>query len=395
VATFQPIVEVDETVELVIGNDGQYMFDFNDATATLNGEIYEAGTAITTPGQYELIITFINGRLMTYVFTIEDPQSNVQNDMVWLWWASVVANAVLVGLLLLSKNQKQFVSFVLDKDSRQVKIKHDQKGIESPYRSEEIPTQFLGWFFGNQRVDLLTWIVVPNAILVAGISSDSPGTNTEKMNVIEPLVVEENEDKDFDLNDDASLTFSFSSLGIDTFYQRLTDPCKLEFASMFMQAGSLVKLSTILYREGYDNTNFFGHVLKSLRPHRRQISLPLMQAIHDEMLSLTKANPSEQTRVNNAMLVYYYFRRKDVAFLLETIVRAYRDIQLHREVLKSENSFVFSYKRLAIALEKSKRYQEAIQIVKEAIAKGLTDKTVGEYPKRLARLQSLLKSSEG
>jgi hypothetical protein len=370
------------------------MFDFNDATATLNGEIYEAGTAITTPGQYELIITFINGRLMTYVFTIEEPQSTVQNDMAWLWWASVVANAVLVGLLLLSKNQKQFVSFVLDKDSRQVKIKQDQKGIESPYRSEEIPAQFLGWFFGNQRVDLLTWIVVPNAILVAEVSSDSPGTNTEKMNIIEPLVVQDDEDKDFDLNDDASLTFSFSSLGIDTFYQRLTDPCKVEFASMFMQAGSLVKLGTILYRDGYDNTNFFGQVLKSLRPHRWQISLPLMQAIHDEMLSLTKANPSEQTRVNNAMLVYYYFRRKDGAFLEETIVRAYRDIQLHREVLKSENSFVFSYKRLAIALEKSKRYQEAIQIVEEAIAKGLTDKTVGEYPKRLARLQSRLKSSE-
>ena len=388
VAIFELVEEIDGRFDLEVNKDGHYEFTFVDGTATLNGEVYESGTKITAPGSYELIITFADGRVVTYGFTIEAVASPSPVFSWWLWALLFINFLIFAWWLLWLLAKQHRVQFVVETTSRQQTFRHRQVIKDLPYQPTELPEGFQGWMEQGQRIDLSQYEVNKDTVLIAQISPTNPLPNTD-LRVNEPTF-EESENEDFDLNDDASLTFSFTALGIDTFYQRLTDPLKVEFASMFMEHGSHVRLGTILYRDGFDNTNFFGQILKAMRPHRKGLSLDLMKAIHEEMLRLTAANPHEQTRVNSAMLVYYYFRRKEAGFLEETITRAYVDIQLHRDVLKTEGGFVFSYKRLAIALEKATRYQEAITIVEEALAKGYLDKTVGEYPKRLARIKRRL-----
>jgi DNA polymerase-3 subunit beta len=82
------------------------------------------------------------------------------------------------------------------------------------------------------------------------------------------------------------------------------------------------------------------------------------------------------------------YRRKDAGFLVFTSEVCQQDINLHRHELKTKEAFVFSYKRYAIILEKQKKYKEAVELVKEAMSLKLSDRTVGEYAKRLERIQA-------
>jgi len=65
---------------------------------------------------------------------------------------------------------------------------------------------------------------------------------------------------------------------------------------------------------------------------------------------------------------------------------AREDIKLHQTVFQSQNTYVYSYTRLAIILEKKKLFQEALSLIEEALRLNLDDKTVNGYKGRKIRV---------
>ena len=135
-------------------------------------------------------------------------------------------------------------------------------------------------------------------------------------------------------------------------------------------------------REEFDRYYVFNH----LYTYRKLISSGLISVLTEELIRLAEGNPKIQTILYEIATRTSYFRRKDVAYLSLAEDYSTRDIQLHRTVFKSSNTYVYSYTRLAIILEKKKRFADALTLVEEALRLNLTDKTVNGYAGRRVRI---------
>ena len=174
------------------------------------------------------------------------------------------------------------------------------------------------------------------------------------------------------------------------FYERLTDVEKTEFRSYFMDEGPNRLTKDIVYTLNGNNDMFFTKVFNYIYRYRKLITLSLLNKIYQELLSFTNSDAETQTIINELAIRVAYFRRKDPAYLEVSYQWSTQDVKLHRTTLDSKNKFVYSFTRLAIILEKKKLFKDAIELVNDAMIRGLNDKTKTGYNGRLVRLNKKL-----
>lgn len=174
------------------------------------------------------------------------------------------------------------------------------------------------------------------------------------------------------------------------FYDRLTDAEKTEFRSYFMDEGPNRLTKDIVYIIDGNNDMFFTKVFNYIYRYRKLITLSLLNKIYQELLSFTNSDAETQTIINELAIRVSYFRRKDPAYLEVSYQWSNDDVKLHRTTLDSKDKFVYSFTRLAIILEKKKLFKEAIELVNDAMKRGLNDKTKTGYNGRLVRLNKKL-----
>jgi hypothetical protein len=174
------------------------------------------------------------------------------------------------------------------------------------------------------------------------------------------------------------------------FYERLTDVEKTEFRIYFMDEGPNRLTKDIVYTLNGNNDMFFTKVFNYIYRYRKLITLSLLNKIYQELLSFTNSDAETQTIINELAIRVAYFRRKDPAYLEVSYQWSTQDVKLHRTTLDSKDKFVYSFTRLAIILEKKKLFKEAIELVNDAMRRGLNDKTKTGYNGRLIRLNKKL-----
>lgn len=100
----------------------------------------------------------------------------------------------------------------------------------------------------------------------------------------------------------------------------------------------------------------------------------------------------------------YYYKLRDIRpdALQKVEVYCLKDIALYPKYipLLEEQSqaqakpYIMAFKRLAIMYEKSSRYEDAIEICRQAMKHGLTDGTKSGYSGRISRLENKMKSNK-
>jgi tetratricopeptide (TPR) repeat protein len=174
------------------------------------------------------------------------------------------------------------------------------------------------------------------------------------------------------------------------FYDRLSEQEKVEFRSYFMEEGPNRLTKDIVYSIDGNNDMFFTKVFNYIYRYRKLITLSLLNKIYQELLSFTNSDAETQTIINELAIRVSYFRRKDPAYLEVSYQWSHDDVKLHRTTLNSKDTYVYSFTRLAIILEKKKLFKEAIELVNDAMKRGLNDKTKTGYNGRLVRLNKKL-----
>ncbi len=194
----------------------------------------------------------------------------------------------------------------------------------------------------------------------------------------EPAVEEEDEAKSVDL--------SKVTLKKTAFYESLTPVLKAEFDRLFVLEGQDHVVKSLQFNPGKDNNVFFQNVFNQLYAYRKLISFGLLTALYEELTQLLAGQPSLVTAVNEATIRIMFYRRKEAIFLEQCEALCQEDIALHLDVLKTRSGFVYSFKRLAILLEKQGLYEDAIAMCDRAINLNLDDKTQGGYRGRKERI---------
>jgi hypothetical protein len=202
----------------------------------------------------------------------------------------------------------------------------------------------------------------------------------EKVDAEEPQ--EKEEEVDFTNVEIFSQTLNINL----NFYESLTPALREEFDRYYVLEHEQHLVKTLVYIPKGDNQAFFKYVFNHLYTYRKLISSGLISVLTEELIRLAEGNPKIQTILYEIATRTAYFRRKDVAYLSLAEDYATRDIQLHRTVFKSSNVYVYSYTRLAIILEKKKRFTDALTLVDEALRLNLSDKTVNGYAGRRVRI---------
>ena len=174
------------------------------------------------------------------------------------------------------------------------------------------------------------------------------------------------------------------------FYNRLTPALQTEFSNLFIKEGSPKMIPEVSFVIGQTNQAFFDKVFNFIFRLRKTLSLGLLTAMVEEGLRLADQDAATKTNINEAGIRVAYARRSNPNYLKYAEKLAREDIALHQTILKTKNTYVYSVKRLAIILEKREAIDEAITLVKSALANGLKDQTIGEYRERLLRLQAQL-----
>lgn len=240
---------------------------------------------------------------------------------------------------------------------------------------------------------IFIWVVIGviSVLTMEGILAIWPWTLLKpiflKQNPTQPV----NQDKEAEAEDedDAMTKVAFFSTPIvenKEFYQSLTVQEQAEFAELFIKDSPKHLEKSLQYQIGGDNTGFFSTVFNSIFKYRKIISLSLLVKIYQELIRLAGESWPSVTLLNEAMIRTAYARRKDADFLKQALVVSQADVLLQQQKLNPKHTFVYSYKRLAIILEKQKAYDQALHLVEDALKRHLTDKTVGEYAGRKARL---------
>ena len=202
----------------------------------------------------------------------------------------------------------------------------------------------------------------------------------EKADAAEPQ--EKEEEVDFTNVEIFSKTLNINL----NFYESLTPALREEFDRYYVLDHEQHLVKTLVYTPKGDNQAFFKYVFNHLYTYRKLISSGLISVLTEELIRLAEGNPKIQTILYEIATRTSYFRRKDVAYLSLAEDYSTRDIQLHRTVFKSSNTYVYSYTRLAIILEKKKRFADALALVEEALRLNLSDKTVNGYAGRRVRI---------
>jgi tetratricopeptide (TPR) repeat protein len=140
------------------------------------------------------------------------------------------------------------------------------------------------------------------------------------------------------------------------------------------------------FNPGKDNQAFFQNVFNQLYAYRKLISFDLLVALYDELSQQLGEQPSVLTAINEATIRIMFYRRKESIFLEQCETLCQEDIALHLDVLKTRSGFVYSFKRLAILLEKQGMFDDAIAMCDRAINLNLDDKTQGGYRGRRERI---------
>jgi hypothetical protein len=175
-----------------------------------------------------------------------------------------------------------------------------------------------------------------------------------------------------------------------TWYASLTEAEKAEFRSYFVDDVETHLVKDLVYKLNGNNDAFFEKVFNYIYAYRKLISASLLQKLTDELLFFAENDAEVQTLVYEAATRVAYFRRKDKAMLAYAEQLARLDVALQQNVLKAKNTYVYSFTRLAIILERKGDTKEALALVEDALARKLTDRTKTGYEGRKLRLQKRL-----
>ncbi len=173
------------------------------------------------------------------------------------------------------------------------------------------------------------------------------------------------------------------------FYETLTPEEQTEFRQYFIDETPQHLVKELTYQVGQMNETFFMDVYRYLYRYRKLISLNLLNKLTDYGTKLAVKQPQAQSLIYDVATKISYARRMDPLFLKNAIHYARQDIALQRNVLKPRKTFVYSFYRLSIILEKQKELKEALVLVNEAIARELSDRTKGGFERRKTRLLNL------
>jgi hypothetical protein len=171
-----------------------------------------------------------------------------------------------------------------------------------------------------------------------------------------------------------------------TFYTGLSDSLKTEFKALFVEDGPQKLVSELRYVINGQNDGFFEKVFNYVYQYRKVISLGLLQALTDELLTLADNDPNIQTILYEAAIRVAYFRRKDKAFLNQAEQWAKLDVALHQNQLRTRNQAIYSFTRLAIILERKGQIKEALDLVETSIKIGVKETTKTGLAGRKERL---------
>ena len=199
-------------------------------------------------------------------------------------------------------------------------------------------------------------------------------------------VEEEDEAKTVDL--------SKVTLKKTNFYESLSASLKKEFDRYFVLEGTDHLVKGLQFNPGKDNQAFFQNVFNQLYAYRKLISFDLLVALYEELSQQLGEQPSVLTAINEATIRIMFYRRKESIFLEQCETLCQEDIALHLDVLKTRSGFVYSFKRLAILLEKQGLYDDAIAMCDRAINLNLDDKTQGGYRGRRERITKRQQSTK-
>lgn len=172
------------------------------------------------------------------------------------------------------------------------------------------------------------------------------------------------------------------------FYGRLSSGLQQEFSNIFIKEGTPRLIPEVTFVQGQSNQAFFGQVFNFIFRLRKVLSLGLLTAMVEEGLRLADQDAASKSNIYEAGIRIAYARRSNASFLQYAEKLSREDVVLHQRVLQTKNQYVYSVKRLAIILEKKQAFEDAIQLVNDALERGLKDQTIGEYADRLARLQA-------
>jgi tetratricopeptide (TPR) repeat protein len=191
------------------------------------------------------------------------------------------------------------------------------------------------------------------------------------------------------------LDFSKVTFTKTSFYESLTDTLRKEFDRLFIDEGVDHVAKTLLFIRGEANEVFFTNVFNQIYKYRRLISFDLLLALHEELTTQAQNTPALVSSINEAAIRVLFYRRKDGIFLEKCEELCQEDIALHLDVLKTRSGFVYSFKRLAILLERQGLYEDAIAMCDRAIALRLDDMTKGNYAGRKERLRKRIDNRKG
>lgn len=183
-----------------------------------------------------------------------------------------------------------------------------------------------------------------------------------------------------------SIDLSKMAMKKTSFYESLTPTLKAEFDRFFVLEGTDHLVKSLTFVPGKDNGTFFQNVFNQLYAYRKLISFNLLTALYEELLSQLEGQPALITAINEATIRIMFYRRKEAIFLDQCETLCQEDIALHLDVLRTRSGFVYSFKRLAILLEKQGLYEDAIAMCDRAINLNLDDKTQGGYRGRKERI---------
>jgi tetratricopeptide (TPR) repeat protein len=191
------------------------------------------------------------------------------------------------------------------------------------------------------------------------------------------------------------LDFSKVTFTKTSFYESLTDTLRKEFDRLFIDEGADHVAKSLLFIRGEANEVFFTNVFNQIYKYRRLISFDLLLALHEELTTQAQNTPALVSSINEAAIRVLFYRRKDGIFLEKCEELCQEDIALHLDVLKTRSGFVYSFKRLAILLERQGLYEDAIAMCDRAIALRLDDMTKGNYAGRKERLRKRIDNRKG
>jgi hypothetical protein len=175
-----------------------------------------------------------------------------------------------------------------------------------------------------------------------------------------------------------------------SWYASLTETEKTEFRRYFVEDVDTHLVKELNYRLSGNNDAFFENVFRYIYVYRKLISRSLLEKLTDELLFFAEKDAETLTLIYEASARVAYFRRQDKAMLAYAETLARLDVALHQGELNTKNTYVYSFTRLAIILERKGQIKEALTLVEDALKRKLSDRTKTGYKGRQVRLQNQL-----